>query len=85
MELFYFSIRNLSKNLFNDPNTCSALAITDGIADSAHDHTYKVVWNRAVKLFHTKCWQVFTRRFLPYTLRAIPINGFTYPVYVLLK
>ncbi|CAF2521471.1 unnamed protein product [Rotaria sp. Silwood2] len=27
---------------------------------AARDHTYKVVWNRAVKSFRTKGWHAFT-------------------------
>lgn len=52
---------------------------------AARDHVYKGVWDCAVKSFRTEGWQVFTRGFLPCTLRAIPTNAFTYPVYALLK
>jgi solute carrier family 25 carnitine/acylcarnitine transporter 20/29 len=51
----------------------------------ARDHVYKGVWDCAVKSFRTEGWQVFTRGFLPCTLRAIPTNAFMYPVYALLK
>ncbi|CAF0721672.1 unnamed protein product [Rotaria sordida] len=49
------------------------------------DHVYKGVWDCAVKSLRTEGWRVFTRGFLPCTLRAIPTNAFTYPVYALLK
>ncbi|CAF0758668.1 unnamed protein product [Adineta steineri] len=52
---------------------------------ASREHVYKGVWDCAVKSFRTEGWQVFTRGFLPCTLRAIPTNAFTYPVYALLK
>ena len=52
---------------------------------ASRDHVYKGVWDCAVKSFRTEGWQVFTRGFLPCTLRAVPTNAFTYPVYALLK
>lgn len=52
---------------------------------AARDHVYRGVWDCAVKSFRTEGWQVFTRGFVPCTLRAIPTNAFTYPVYALLK
>ena len=52
---------------------------------ASKDHVYKGVWDCAVKSFRAEGWQVFTRGFLPCTLRAIPTNAFTYPVYALLK
>ncbi|CAF0833740.1 unnamed protein product [Adineta steineri] len=52
---------------------------------AAREHVYKSVWDCAVKSFRTEGWQVFTRGFLPCTLRAVPTNAFTYPVYAFLK
>jgi solute carrier family 25 carnitine/acylcarnitine transporter 20/29 len=52
---------------------------------ASREHVYKSVWDCAVKSFRTEGWQVFTRGFLPCTLRAIPTNAFTYPVYAFLK
>jgi len=52
---------------------------------AAREHVYKGVWDCAVKSFRTEGWQVFTRGFVPCTLRAVPTNAFTYPVYALLK
>ncbi|CAF0875466.1 unnamed protein product [Rotaria sp. Silwood1] len=52
---------------------------------AARDHVYKGVWDCAVKSLRTEGWRVFTRGFVPCTLRAIPTNAFTYPVYALLK
>ncbi|CAF3369090.1 unnamed protein product [Rotaria socialis] len=52
---------------------------------AARDHAYKNVWDYAVRSFRMEGWQVFTRGFLPCTLRAIPTNAFTYPVYSFLK
>ena len=52
---------------------------------ASRDHVYKGVWDCAVKSFRSEGWQVFTRGFLPCTLRAIPTNAFTYPVYAFLK
>ncbi len=52
---------------------------------ASRDHVYKGVWDCAVKSFRNEGWQVFTRGFLPCTLRAVPTNAFTYPVYALLK
>ncbi|CAF0863659.1 unnamed protein product [Adineta ricciae] len=52
---------------------------------ASRDHVYKGVWDCAVKSFRAEGWQVFTRGFLPCTLRAVPTNAFTYPVYALLK
>ena len=52
---------------------------------AARDHVYKGVWDCAVKSFRSEGWQVFTRGFLPCTLRAVPTNAFTYPVYAFLK
>ncbi|CAF2381291.1 unnamed protein product [Rotaria sp. Silwood2] len=52
---------------------------------AARDHVYKDVWDCAVKSLRTEGWRVFTRGFVPCTLRAIPTNAFTYPVYALLK
>lgn len=52
---------------------------------AARDHVYKDVWDCTVKSFRTEGWRVFTRGFAPCTLRAIPTNAFTYPVYAFLK
>ncbi|CAF2010862.1 unnamed protein product [Rotaria magnacalcarata] len=52
---------------------------------AARDHAYKNVWDCAVKSFRMEGWQVFTRGFLACTIRAIPTNAFTYPVYSFLK
>lgn len=52
---------------------------------TAKDHVYKGVWDCAVKSYRAEGWQVFTRGFLPCTLRGIPTNAFTYPVYAFLK
>lgn len=52
---------------------------------ASRDHIYKGVWDCAVKSFRTEGWQVFTRGFVPCTLRAVPTNAFTYPVYAFLK
>jgi solute carrier family 25 carnitine/acylcarnitine transporter 20/29 len=52
---------------------------------AARDHIYKGVLDCAIKSFRTEGWQVFTRGFVPCTLRAVPTNAFTYPVYALLK
>ena len=52
---------------------------------AAQDHVYKNIWDCLVKSFRTEGWQVFTRGFVPCTLRAIPTNAFTYPVYAFLK
>lgn len=52
---------------------------------ASRDHVYKGVWDCAVKSLRSEGWQVFTRGFVPCTLRAIPTNAFTYPVYALLK
>jgi solute carrier family 25 (mitochondrial carnitine/acylcarnitine transporter), member 20/29 len=52
---------------------------------AAKDHVYKGVWDCTMKSYRTEGWQVFTRGFMPCTLRAVPTNAFTYPVYALLK
>jgi solute carrier family 25 carnitine/acylcarnitine transporter 20/29 len=52
---------------------------------ASREHVYKGVLDCAIKSFRTEGWQVFTRGFLPCTLRAVPTNAFTYPVYALLK
>ena len=52
---------------------------------AARDHVYKGVWDCAMKSLRSEGWQVFTRGFLPCTLRAVPTNAFTYPVYAFLK
>ncbi|CAF2375617.1 unnamed protein product [Rotaria sp. Silwood2] len=52
---------------------------------ASRDHVYKNVWDCTVKSLRNEGWQVFTRGFLPCTLRAIPTNAFTYPVYAFLK
>ena len=52
---------------------------------AARDHVYKGVWDCAIKSFRSEGWQVFTRGFVPCTLRAIPTNAFMYPVYAFLK
>ena len=52
---------------------------------AASDHVYKGVWDCAMKSFRAEGWKVFTRGFVPCTLRAIPTNAFTYPVYAFLK
>jgi solute carrier family 25 carnitine/acylcarnitine transporter 20/29 len=52
---------------------------------AAREHVYKDVWDCAVKSFRTEGWRVFTQGFLPCTLRAVPTNAFTYPVYAFLK
>ncbi|CAF0865397.1 unnamed protein product [Rotaria sordida] len=52
---------------------------------AARDHVYKNVWDCIIQSYRNEGWQVFTRGFLPCTLRAIPTNAFTYPVYAFLK
>jgi solute carrier family 25 carnitine/acylcarnitine transporter 20/29 len=52
---------------------------------ASRDHIYKGVWDCAVKSLRNEGWQVFTRGFVPCTLRAIPTNAFIYPVYAFLK
>ena len=52
---------------------------------AARDHVYKGVWDCTVKSFRSEGWRVFTRGFVPCTLRAVPTNAFTYPVYAFLK
>jgi solute carrier family 25 (mitochondrial carnitine/acylcarnitine transporter), member 20/29 len=52
---------------------------------AAREHVYKGVWDCAMKSLRTEGWQVFTRGFVPCTMRAIPTNAFTYPVYSFLK
>ena len=52
---------------------------------AARDHVYKGVWDCAMKSLRSEGWRVFTRGFVPCTLRAVPTNAFTYPVYAFLK
>ncbi|CAF3070841.1 unnamed protein product [Rotaria socialis] len=52
---------------------------------AAREHVYKNVWDCTVKSLRTEGWRVFTRGFVPCTIRAIPTNAFTYPVYAFLK
>jgi len=52
---------------------------------ASRDHVYKNVWDCIKKSYSAEGWRVFTRGFAPCTLRAIPTNAFTYPVYALLK
>lgn len=51
----------------------------------SRDHVYKSVWDCTVMSYRQEGWLVFTRGFVPCTLRAIPTNAFTYPVYAFLK